>query len=514
MSREKQFLSKLIQLIRTLFNIAIRQVLDLIKSLYKLVLRKLRFSITFKLTTVYAINFTLILMILSALSIGGFIGYLGKVTKDSIEKDFNMTSYYIRNNKENSYHDINKIINNENTYINIFDKNKKLIYTTSSMKSKSNSSIVFYQEDELEGYYFINDNYIFIKNNYGQYSEKTPFRDSGATNCLVFTEKLKLNEEYVYVQTIYTLDQEMLIIKSIFMVVLIIDITSILIIITIGSRYSRKMLIPIDKMISTVKNISANDLDTRLDVVKSYDELKDLAETFNDMLDRIQCSYENQRQFASDASHELRTPIAVIQGYANLLDRWGKDNNEVLEESIEAIKSESENMKDLIEKLLFLARGDKGTQKLEKKNFYINELIDEIIKETRLIDATHEIINENNEMIEINADPKLIKEALRIFIDNSIKYTQDGGKIKINSYLQQNKVMITIEDTGMGIAKEDIPNIFERFYRADKSRTKGTGGTGLGLAISKWIILSHNGNIEVKSVVDVGTKIIVYLPIK
>ncbi|AZV56655.1 HAMP domain-containing sensor histidine kinase [Clostridium sp. AWRP] len=291
------------------------------------------------------------------------------------------------------------------------------------------------------------------------------------------------------------------------------NIIGLIIIIIIGSKASKKFLSPVYTMTDTVKKISINDLDKRLDIKGSKNELKDLAKTFNDMMDRIQSSIEKQNRFVSDASHELRTPISVIQGYANMLDRWGKDDKDVLEESIDAIKSESKNMKDLIEKLLFLARGDKNTQKVEKENFMMNELIAEIVKETKLIDDAHKIENEHNDEFSINADKKLIKEAIRIFIDNSIKYTEKGESIKIDSYKRENEAIVTIADNGTGISKEDLPHIFDRFYRADKSRTKSSGGTGLGLSISKWIIDKHNGKIHVWSEINIGTIVKVTLPI-
>ena len=271
------------------------------------------------------------------------------------------------------------------------------------------------------------------------------------------------------------------------------------------------MLKPIDNMTNTAKSISANHLDRRLDVIESHDELKELAETFNEMLDRLQRAYEQQNQFVSDASHELRTPIAVIQGYANMLNRWGKEDKAVLEESIAAINSEANNMKELVEKLLFLARADKRTQKLQKGEFYLNELIDEIAKETKLIDNKHSFICERNDVVLIYADRALIKQALRIFIDNSIKYTPEGGTIKLNSSRDPNGLAISIEDTGIGIAKEDISKVFDRFYRCDKSRTRNTGGTGLGLSIAKWIIDNHNGSIEIDSVLNQGTKVTIHL---
>lgn len=294
------------------------------------------------------------------------------------------------------------------------------------------------------------------------------------------------------------------------------NVIGLFIIAIVVSKASKKFLSPLKSMTDTVREISINALDKRLNVKGSKNELKDLAKTFNEMLDRIESSVEQQNQFVSDASHELRTPISVIQGYANLLYRWGKNDREVLEESINAIKSESENMKELVEKLLFLARGDKNAQKVEKEDFILSELINELIRETKLVHKDHHIESDHNEKFSVYADRKLIKEALRIFMDNSIKYTKKGGTIKLDSHFIQhtNTAVITVADTGIGISKEHIPHIFERFYRADKSRTKSSGGTGLGLSIAKWILDMHQGTIDVWSELDIGTVIKITFPVK
>ncbi|MBI9012780.1 MAG: HAMP domain-containing protein [Clostridiales bacterium] len=304
--------------------------------------------------------------------------------------------------------------------------------------------------------------------------------------------------------------------KDVLIVLLIIfDMAAVLICISLGTKASRELVRPIDEMTQIVNQISAKDMNRRLDVKGMHDELKELAMTFNEMLDRIENSYETQNRFTSDASHELRTPIAVIQGYINMLDRWGKADGEILDESIEAIKSESHNMKRLTEKLLLLAKADKGILEMDFKSFELNELISEISRETLMIDSSHEITNEINEVKTILADRESLKQAIRIFVDNSVKYTPEGGKISINSYINKKKIYIEIADNGIGISKEDMDNIFNRFYRVDKSRAKESGGHGLGLSIAKWIISQHKGEIEVKSELNKGTVVTLILsPIK
>jgi len=496
-----QFLKFTIWIYVTIFKACIR----LFDELRKLIIKKLRFSITFKITATYASIFALMLLLLSTSLLIAFTIYMGKNSEDIIYRNFKIISSDIMNSKGISKTSIDQLSNLDNVYITIFNADYKIIYTT----EKDTNSITFYKKDNISGVYNLNENYLL----------SLPSNINNTTNLkssyiyLISNNKVILNSEDIYIQIRYNLYKEVLSLLILFFILLFINSVFIVIISAIGAKTSKRLLKPVDTMTKTVKNITVNALNTRLDVSGSQDELKDLAKTFNRMLDRIEASYEAQNQFVSDASHELRTPISVIQGYSNLLSRWGKGDKAVLEESIESIKTEAENMKVLIEKLLFLSRSDKNTQKIEIETFYINELIDEVIKETKLIDNDHEIKNTINDRLLVNADPKLIKEALRIFIDNSIKYTPENGIISIDSYQLKSELIITIKDTGIGISKEDLPNIFNRFYRADKSRTKKTGGTGLGLSIAKWIMLAHKGSIDVCSELSAGTKIALHLPI-
>lgn len=270
----------------------------------------------------------------------------------------------------------------------------------------------------------------------------------------------------------------------------------------------------IKDLAGAISSIDANKLDKRITVDSSQNELKELASAINGMLHRINSSYQAQVRFVSDASHELRTPISVIQGYVNLLDRWGKDDPAVMQESIDAIKAEAENMKDLIEQLLFLARSDNDTINLQMDDFDCCDVVDEVVKETQMIDKSHSLEMDLNRPAYIHADRQLIKQAIRIFVDNSIKYTPNGNTIILRVEKKDNMVHIVVQDSGIGIHPKDLPHIFDRFYRSDESRARKTSGTGLGLSIAKWITEKHDGYIEVLSRVNIGTRFTIVLPAK
>lgn len=279
-----------------------------------------------------------------------------------------------------------------------------------------------------------------------------------------------------------------------------------------GRRINRRVLQPIADITAHAQMLSENELSLRLNVAGAKNELKDLATVFNAMLDRIEAAYNGQKQFVSDASHELRTPIAVIQGYANLLERWGKDDAQVRDESIAAIVNETANMKELVEKLLFLARHDKKTFKLNLEHFELRELVEETVRETEMITANHHV--ETGELSSgiLYADRNAIKQAIRVFMDNAVKYTPPGGTIRIACERRPGSVVIAVSDTGVGISRTELSSVFERFYRADAARNSKTAGHGLGLAIARIIVVSHGGKIQVSSKKGVGSTFRIILP--
>lgn len=297
-----------------------------------------------------------------------------------------------------------------------------------------------------------------------------------------------------------------------------------------GTMKIRKTLKPLDEMAKTASILSNINFDeekfqnledaiSKISPIVSDEkiytgdsELRGLEDAINNLLERMRDSYRQQSRFVSDASHELRTPISVIQGYANMLDRWGKEDESVLNESIIAIKSEAENMKNLVEQLLFLARGINGTTQINSKELLLNDMINEVFEESKMIDEKHQYRYDNSEEIIVYGDISLLKQAARILIENAAKYTDENQVITLKAGVnEKGEPYFSVQDNGMGMDEEDIPHIFDRFFRADTARVRKYGGTGLGLSIAKWIIDGHKGYFSVLSRKGIGTRITVFL---
>ncbi len=256
-----------------------------------------------------------------------------------------------------------------------------------------------------------------------------------------------------------------------------------------------------------ISNISPDGEDAR--VSTGDKDLMSIEVALNNLLYRMKESQKQQTRFVSDASHELRTPISVIQGYVNMLDRWGKEDEAILDEAIEALKHESEHMKELIEQLLFLARGDSGRNTINRTSFDLNEIIKEVWEESEMIDDKHRYVFEECQGAAMEGDIAMVKQSVRIFVQNASKYSSEGDTIKLGVKTEGNRVSYIVQDEGIGMQSEEVVHIFERFYRSDEARNGNTGGSGLGLSIAKWIIDAHQGTIKVLSRPDMGTRFVV-----
>lgn len=298
-------------------------------------------------------------------------------------------------------------------------------------------------------------------------------------------------------------------VKYIAMRLLYIDIVGFLFAGLIGIYISHTMLKPVRKIRETAERISVEDLSQRIEISGPDDDLKELSITFNSMIDRLERSFEQQSRFVSDASHELRTPISVIKGYANLINRWGKDDPEILQEAVNNILEETDHMSVMIKNLLFLARSDQHRAHIQKRPMSLNDAVRDIAKDLSVTDEKINIITDicDKDMV-IDGDPDLIKQMLWIYTENAVKYSGQEKTITYRVFSEGQYACVSVKDNGCGINKEDLPHIFERFYRVDKSRNKNIPGTGLGLSIAKWIIDVHSGSVEVNSVVGQGTEFI------
>ncbi len=241
-------------------------------------------------------------------------------------------------------------------------------------------------------------------------------------------------------------------------------------------------------------------------------DLQGLETAVNDLLDRMQAAYSQQSRFVSDASHELRTPIAVLKGYADLLERWGKDDPKVRDEAIAAIQAEAGRMSRLVEQLLFLARGDSGRTQLQPKELDLTELVKEVWEESQMIDQDHVWLLDAPNPVAYTGDRDMLKQALRILSDNAAKYTPSGGRITLGAFRKEDgKACMVVKDQGMGLKQADADHVFDRFYRSDPARSRQSGGAGLGLAIADWIVSQHGGHMEVYSWEGIGSKFTVVL---
>ena len=329
----------------------------------------------------------------------------------------------------------------------------------------------------------------------------------------VFKVSREIKNYKFNIYTLKNVTQENQIYKRLEYLVILFTIIGVVITIIVSKIMSRRILKPINNVIKTAKSISTDDLSKRIEIPKEEDELQNLTLIINEMLDRLETSFENQTKFVSDASHELRTPLAIIKGYAEIIRKRGTTDIDIFVESIDSIISETDNMRNLIQKLLFLAKGEITKINTKFIDIDANEMVHQIHSDTVVSIKTHSFHLEMGKDYKIKGDETLLQQAIRALIENAVKYSEPHTNVYIKSFIKDGFGRISIRDEGVGISDEDAKRIFDRFYRVDLSRTKATGGTGLGLAIVKRIVEIHNGRIEIDSKMNKGTEISIVLPI-
>jgi heavy metal sensor kinase len=276
----------------------------------------------------------------------------------------------------------------------------------------------------------------------------------------------------------------------------------------------RKALKPVDEITRTAQKIEAENLSQRLEVPPTGDELSRLASTLNDMIDRLERSFRQVQQFTADASHELRTPLTVMRGQTEVAlrkDRTAQEYRQVLESNLE----EMEWMSRIVENLLTLSRADAGEIQLEIRPIQLADLIEDAYEECKALARAKgiEVSLVKAKEVTIHGDELRLRQMLLNLIDNAVKYTPEGGRVWLSLEVEGEYAKLTVRDNGIGIPEEDLPRIFDRFYRVDKARSREMGGSGLGLSIVQWIVKAHGGRIEVTSKLGEGSCFTVWLPI-
>ena len=279
----------------------------------------------------------------------------------------------------------------------------------------------------------------------------------------------------------------------------------------LGMALANRVLKPISDITRSAEQITAaDDLKTRLQWNGPEDEMGQLVSVFNRAMQRLEHLFSVQQRFVADVSHELRTPLTAIQGHVELMQRYGLDA-----ESMEAVESEVKRMSRMVNDLLLLARADNGELKLTCQPLELDELFGEAYREARVLakDRDLKVTMVDFEPVRINGDADRLKQLLSNLVGNAIKFTPDGGEIRMSLHKTDHNAVMQVQDTGIGIAPEDMQRIFDRFYQADSSRVRQGGeGAGLGLSIAQWIAQAHGGKITAESAVGTGTTFIVTIP--
>lgn len=312
-------------------------------------------------------------------------------------------------------------------------------------------------------------------------------------------------------QLIRSMDSAEKILKTLRFVLGIVTVVAMIPVLISSAILSKFITRPVVTMTATMKEIRKSGQFKRLKLEgKSQDELQQMGETFNHMIDLLESNYEKQKLFISNASHELKTPLTVIESYSSLLKRRGLKEPELFNESIEAIHSEALRMKEMTEQLLLLARHDDhwmiDLKMVELKSFLtqVTRTYEDAFNRTVRLDSAL------SEITYIQTDENKLKQLLFIFLDNARKYSDDV--IKVTAGTEKQEVYIRIEDRGMGIPRKDLPRVFDRFYRVDEARNRKTGGSGLGLSLAKEIADALGVEIRLESTEGAGTA--AYISIK
>ncbi|UNP86707.1 HAMP domain-containing histidine kinase [Staphylococcus equorum] len=361
--------------------------------------------------------------------------------------------------------------------------------------------VILYNDDGNKLMETSNDNTIGYTPNFAtKDANQASIKNHHNTEYLTITQRIDSQSFKGYSVIVHSLEDYNTLVNSLYFIALIFGIIATFITAIVSYFFSSQITKPLILMSNKMQQIRRDGFQEKVELNTNYEETDNLIVTFNEMMFQLEESFNQQRQFVEDASHELRTPLQIIQGHLNLIQRWGKKDAAILEESLDISLEEMMRITKLVEELLLLTKDNNNSRDGEIENVDINQEITSRIKSLKQLHQDYKFEFEAfPKPLNIKINRYQLEQILIIFIDNAMKYDQHNKHIHIQTNLRNKQISIEITDHGVGIPKEDIEFIFDRFYRVDKSRSRKLGGNGLGLSIAKKIIELNHGIIQVES---------------
>lgn len=334
---------------------------------------------------------------------------------------------------------------------------------------------------------------------------------------LVYRKPIEFRSTRVTIEIVRNLENFESLITLITSLLVATAIISIILSLVGGRIISYQLLNPINAMIRTMKGIREKGLKERVQISNPQDELTELSTMFNELMDSLTKSFDQQQQFIEDASHELKTPLTIIHGHLSLLKRWGKDDPEVLERSIQLSLNETNRLIHMVSELLILTRADGADTSMygPPGPIRVRPAIEEIVENFQTLQPEFRILTqiELEENFTLPIRKNHLQQLLIIVFDNAIKHARDSKKIRVDAKIEDSSVKLAIKDYGAGIPEEDLPLVTNRFYRVDKARSRKEGGNGLGLSIAKRLLDDYGGTLDIHSAYGEWTEVTIRLPL-
>ncbi|MEE0931757.1 MAG: HAMP domain-containing sensor histidine kinase [Clostridium sp.] len=417
------------------------------------------------------------------------------------------TDEYERDLLKDRYSEISNLSKNINKEI---SEDGFYEYLQQLTKGEEDEYIRIYSSDKI---YYQSDSEIWkdININYENQHIQMEFKFYDFEIYIIITAPIEIEDSQHTIQIIRENDMFQEFIES-SLPILILTLVAGLVLSGIGAMYvSKKFIKRLRDLIKTMNEIKENGINKRAEISDLNDEVDKVNIVFNSMMDELEEAFNEQSRFVSDASHELKTPLTALHGHLSMLKRWGKNDKERLEKSLDICLSEVERLKKIVNDMLLLSKAEKAHVDLSKLDYIDPRIVvDDIIEHYKLLNTNVNYIVDIQENIKIKIDPNDLKQLIIIFIDNSIKYN-DKNNIEIQIILKKvgDKFKLVVEDNGIGIPKDEINNVMKRFYKVDKSRVNNNS-FGIGLSIAERIVNNYKAKIEIESKLDKYTKISVY----